>query len=164
MDRMATTPSITVRDVVDDDLPIFFEHQQDEGACHMAAFVSEDPSDRAAFDAHWAKTRAKDSIVIRTVLVDGRVAGHVAKFVMDDLPEVTYWIDRAYWGRGVATAALKLLLAEIAERPIHAHVAKDNAASIRVLEKCGYRVIGEETGYAHARKAEIPEYVMRLDA
>jgi len=78
--------------------------------------------------------------------------------------EVTYWIDRAYWGRGIATAALRALLAAAPERPLYARAAADNAGSLRVLEKCGFRVSGHDRGYANARGAEIDEVVLTLDA
>ncbi|CAM5241416.1 hypothetical protein SHIRM173S_09754 [Streptomyces hirsutus] len=46
------------------------------------------------------------------------------------------------------------------ERPLHARVAADNAGSLRVLEKCGFRVVARETGYAPARGAETDELVL----
>jgi RimJ/RimL family protein N-acetyltransferase len=52
--------------------------------------------------------------------------------------EIGYWIDRAYWGRGVATAALSTFLRLEQTRPLYAGVAKHNAASLRVLQKCGF--------------------------
>jgi RimJ/RimL family protein N-acetyltransferase len=76
--------------------------------------------------------------------------------------EVTYWIDRAYWGRGIATAALRDLLAVVPERPLYARAASDNAGSRRVLEKCGFRVTANDRGYAHARGEETDEVVLTL--
>jgi RimJ/RimL family protein N-acetyltransferase len=43
-------------------------------------------------------------------------------------------------------------------------VAHDNVASRRVLEKCGFRAIATERGFAEARSGEIEEVVLRLDA
>ena len=150
-----------LRPVADDDLPIFFEHQRDPVARNMAAFVSEDPDDRAGFDAHWARIRAADSVLIRTVVVD--VAGHVASFDRDGEHEVTYWLGRAHWGRGIATRALQAFLEEDAQRPMFARVVKDGAASRRVLEKCGFAVCREDKGFAPGRGAEVEEYVLRLE-
>jgi RimJ/RimL family protein N-acetyltransferase len=48
-------------------------------------------------------------------------------------------------------------------RPLHARVASDNVASRRVLEKCGFRLIATERGFAEARSGEIEEFVMRLE-
>ena len=43
-----------------------------------------------------------------------------------------------------------------------ARVAKDNVPSIRVLERCGFEVVGEERGFANGRGAEIDELVLEL--
>jgi signal transduction histidine kinase/RimJ/RimL family protein N-acetyltransferase len=111
----------------------------DPESLRMAAFTAKDPTDRDAFDAHWKRIRARPTCVNRTVLVDGDVVGSAAVYGEPGEREVTYWIDRAYWGKGIATAALRDLLAEVPERPLYARVAADNAGSLRVLEKCGFR-------------------------
>jgi RimJ/RimL family protein N-acetyltransferase len=97
----------------------------------------------------------------KTILYNGEVAGHVASFIMFGDLEVTYWLDRAYWGKGLATQALSEFLATVQQkRPIYGRAAKDNFGSIRVLEKCGFKYIGEDKGYANARGEEIPEIIM----
>ncbi len=126
---------ITLRAVEPGDLPLFFEHQRDPIAVAMVAFESRD---RAAFDQHWAKILADETGLIRTVVVDGEVAGNVVSFTRDGKREVGYWIDRAYWGRGVASGALSAFLRLEQARPLYAGVAKHNAASLRVLQKCGF--------------------------
>lgn len=155
---------VRLRPVRDEDLPAFFAHEQDPQANWMAAFGPKDPADRAAFDAHWARIRADPRIVNRTVTVDGAVVGRVAAFPVGERTEVSYWIDSAHWGRGHATAALAALLREVPQRPVHARAAKDNAASLAVLRKCGFVVIGEDSGYAASRGAEVEEYVLVLPA
>ena len=155
--------AITLRPVRDDDLPHFFAHQQDAEAAWMAAFTAPDPADAAAFAAHWARIRADPQITNRTVEWDGRVVGHIASFVQGGETELTYWLDRACWGRGVATAALAAFLAEIPARPLFARAAADNLGSLRVLQKCGFRPVAHERGFANARGAEIEETVLRLD-
>ena len=132
---------IHLRKVEPDDLPLFFAHQQDADAAAMAAFPSRD---RAAFDQHWAKVLADPANLVRTVVVEGEVAGNVCSFTRDGEREVGYWIDRAYWGRGVATEALSAYLAIEQTRPLHAGVAKHNAPSIRVLQKCGFTPDGAD--------------------
>ncbi|MGW3102314.1 GNAT family N-acetyltransferase [Streptomyces sp. NPDC001100] len=154
---------VALRPVHDSDLPVFFRQTNDPESLRMAAFAPKDPADRDAFDAHWKRVRAS-SDVLRTVLVDGDVVGSAAVYGEPGEREVTYWIDRAYWGKGIATAALRDLLAEVPERPLHARVAADNAGSRRVLEKCGFRVTGHARGFANARGEEIDELVLRLDA
>jgi RimJ/RimL family protein N-acetyltransferase len=159
------SPDVTLREVADGDLDIFFAHQQEREAVHMAAFTSKDPSDRDAFDGRWRQMRAAADVTVRTVLVDGVVAGHVATWVDAELgePEVTYWLGREYWGRGVATAALRAFLDVFAARPLLGRAAADNVASLRVLEKCGFVVVGESRGHANARGEEIAEVLLRLD-
>ncbi|TLS42582.1 GNAT family N-acetyltransferase [Streptomyces montanus] len=154
---------VVLRKVHDSDLPVFFRLMNDPDSLRMAAFTAKDPADRDAFDAHWARIRSSPDVVQRTVLVDGDVVGNAAVYGDPGEREVTYWIDRAYWGRGIATRALRALLAEVPERPLRARAAADNAGSRRVLEKCGFRVTGHERGYANARGAEIDEVVLTLD-
>jgi RimJ/RimL family protein N-acetyltransferase len=78
-------------------------------------------------------------------------------------PEVTYWVDRTRWGKGVATAALQILLAETAEGPLYARAASDNVGSLRVLEKAGFRRVGVNRDFARGRGEEIEETILRLD-
>ncbi|MGW6294622.1 GNAT family N-acetyltransferase [Streptomyces sp. NPDC055058] len=153
---------VSLRPVHDSDLPVFFRQSNDPEALQMAAFTPENPADRDAFEAHWARIRASGQVVVRTVLGDGDVLGSAAVYGEPGEREVTYWIDRAYWGKGIATAALRALLAEVDERPLFARVAADNAASLRVLRKCGFEVSARATGYAPARGAEIEELVLTL--
>jgi RimJ/RimL family protein N-acetyltransferase len=161
---MEVLMEVALRPVHDSDLPVFFRLTNDPESVRMAAFTAKDPTDRDAFDAHWKRIRARDDVLNRTILVDGDVVGSVAVYGEPDEREVTYWIDRAYWGKGIATAALRDLLAEAPERPVHARVAADNAGSRRVLEKCGFRVSGHDRGFANARGEEIDELVLTLDS
>ena len=154
---------LSLRAVIDTDLPIFFAQQLDPDANFMAAFTAKDPSNREAFEAHWDKIRAEPTILIRTILCNGAVAGSVLSYEDDGHPEVSYWLGREYWGQGIATWALKeFLWAVNLKRPIYARVAQDNLGSRRVLEKCGFAVIGEARGYANARGMEIPELLLAL--
>jgi RimJ/RimL family protein N-acetyltransferase len=128
-------PPVTLRAVRDDDLPIFFEHQADPEANRMAHFPARD---RDAFMAHWAKIPDEASNWVRTVEVEGVVAGNVVSWVHDGERDVGYWIGREHWGKGVATAALASSLTLLEERPLFAHVVEHNLGSIRVLEKGGF--------------------------
>lgn len=158
----SVVPLVHLRAVTDEDLPIFFEHQQDVGAVLMAAFTHEDRS-REAFDRHWAKIRSLDSVLVRTALFEDEVVGHIASFEMDGGRDITYWFDRKVWGRGIATAALASFLETVdTSRPLGARTAHDNLASIRVLEKCGFTVTGKGRYMAHARGEEIDEMILEL--
>ncbi len=100
----------------------------------------------------------------QVVEIGGRVVGHIASFDLEGHREVTYWIGREDWGRGIATRALEEFLLQLeATRPLYAHAASDNAASIRVLTKCGFLIVGEGRGFAHGRGEETDEVVLRLD-
>jgi RimJ/RimL family protein N-acetyltransferase len=154
---------ISLRAVHDSDLPVFYRQLNDPESLRMAAFTPEDPADRDAFEAHWKRLRASSDVVVRTVLADGDVVGNAAVYGVPGEREVTYWVDRAYWGRGIATAALRALLTEVPERPLYARAAADNAGSLRVLEKCGFRRSALATGYAPARGGEIDEVVLLLE-
>lgn len=153
---------IVLRDVRDNDLPVFFDYQLDPEANRMAAFTAKDPTDRDAFEAHWTRIRHDDTVTLRTIVCCDEVVGHIASFVRDGMPEVTYWIGRPYWGRGLATEALSEFLVHVTTRPLYARVATDNAASLRVLEKCGFAISGEDKGFANARGAEVEEYILAL--
>ncbi|MFJ8145082.1 GNAT family N-acetyltransferase [Streptomyces sp. NPDC096094] len=152
---------IALREVHDSDLPVFFRQMNDPEALRMAAFTPEDPADWHAFETHWRKIRASVDVV-RTILGDGDVIGSAAVYGEPGEREVTYWVDRAYWGRGVATAALRVLLAEVPDRPLYARAAADNAGSLRVLEKCGFQESAQARGFAPARGEEIDEVVLHL--
>jgi len=161
---LGVPPDLRLRPVQPADLDVLFEFGRDAESVRMAAFTSKDPSDRAAFDAHWTRLLADPTVLARTVVADGAVVGSVASFVLDGQREVTYWIGRPHWGRGRATQALAAFLALETTRPLFARAAKDNAGSIRVLSKCGFRLVGEGRWFSNARGAEIDEVILRLDA
>ena len=140
-----------MREVAQEDLPIFFEHQLDPTATAMAAFPSRD---REAFMAHWVRILQNETGVLRTIVCNGRVAGNVVSWPSEGKHLVGYWVGREHWGQGVATAALRAFLEIVDERPLHAFVARHNAGSIRVLEKCGFIRCGEDA----------EEFEFRLDS
>ena len=162
--KIPQTTEILLRDVAETDLPIFFEHQRDPAANFMAAFTARDPADRDAFDAHWKRILNDDTVVVKTIMLEGNVVGSVAKFVEKEFgkPEITYWIGKEYWGMGIATKALSKFLSDIRVRPIYGRAARDNAASIRVMEKCGFTISGHSKGFANARGTEIEEVILEM--
>ena len=168
MRETAMKPRVQLRDVEADDLPLFFEHQRDPIAVALVAFHSRD---RAAFDQHWAKLLADDACLKKTIIVVSavsadssahQVAGNIGSWSSDGKREIGYWIDRALWGRGIATEALSAFLRLEQTRPLHAGVATHNAASIRVLQNCGFTSLGPEE--AAPIDAEAPHVLLRLDA
>ena len=153
--------TVRLRDVTEDDLPVFFEHQRDPAANHMAAFPARD---REPFMTHWtANVLGNDEGNARTILSDDEVVGNIVSWAQDGEVLVGYWIGREQWGRGIGTRALALFLNEVERRrPLHAHVVRHNVGSIRVLEKNGFVVVGQERIVEGGR--EIDEVTMRLDA
>jgi RimJ/RimL family protein N-acetyltransferase len=158
-----TFVNVSLRPLEDADLDTIFQHVTDPESIRMAAFTAEDQTDRRAFLERIARVRANTSATNRVIEVDGAVAGTIASFRIDGELEVTYWVDRAHWGKGIASAALQLLLAETPERPVYGRAASDNAGSLRVLEKAGFRRVGVDRGFAAGRGEEIEETILRLD-
>lgn len=157
----SSTSDIRLRDVTEGDLPIFFEQQRDPDANQMAAFPARD---REAFMAHWTRILADKAVPVKTILIDGHVAGNVVTWERHSRRLVGYWIGRSYWGRGVATRALSEFLGLVKARPLYAHVAKHNIGSIRVLEKCGFTSCVEGTEASAAPSDGVEELVFRLGA
>ncbi|MFK4426228.1 MULTISPECIES: GNAT family N-acetyltransferase [Bacillus] len=154
---------VKLRDIIEEDLPIFFEQQLDSTANYMAAFTAKDPTDKDSFFDHWKKNIADETITIKTILFNGIVTGHVSNFEQFGEPEVSYWIGKEYWGHGIATLALSEFLEYIKIRPLYARSAKDNLASIRGLEKCGFKIISEDKGFSNARGKDVEEFILKLE-
>lgn len=153
------TNNIQLRDVIESDLPIFYEQQLDPEATRMAAFPSRN---RDGFMSHWTKIMADPSVLIKTILFHGDVAGNIVCFEQLGEREVGYWLGKHFWGKGIATQALKEFLKEIETRPLYAHVAKHNIASRRVLEKCGFVVAAEDRVFSQILGDDIEEYILIL--
>ncbi|PSL23003.1 GNAT family N-acetyltransferase [Chitinophaga ginsengisoli] len=144
------------------DLELFFIFQLDSEANHLAAFTSKDPGDKAAYLQKYTKLMNDPTINMQTIIMDNSIVGSIAKFEMDGEAEITYWIDRKFWGRGIATKALSEFLRMENSRPIFGRVAFDNFGSQKVLEKCNFVRIGTDKGFANARQAEIEEFIYKL--
>jgi RimJ/RimL family protein N-acetyltransferase len=136
-----TTPRVRLRPVEDADLPIFLAHQDDPVAAEMAAFPTRAPD---VFYAHWATIRADPTNYTRAIVADDEVVGDIVSWLDHGSRQVGYWIGREHWGKGFATTALRLLLEEIKDRPVTAHIVPANIGSQRVVEKCGFVRVGEE--------------------
>lgn len=132
--------SLRLRPVRESDLEAFYEDQRNPEANQMAAFPAREHD---AFMTHWHKLMADASVTLRAILYDGGVAGNMVSFMHGDTREVGYWIRRDQWGKGIATKALRRFLRLDRARPLYAGVVKHNIASIRVLEKCGFRMASE---------------------
>jgi len=144
------------------DLEFLFIFQLDSEANYLAAFTAQDPTDKTAYLQKYTKLLNDPTINNQTIIVAGSIAGSIAAFEREGDAEVTYWIDKTFWGRGIATQALKEFLKTENRRPIFGRVAFDNFGSQTVLEKCNFVKIGTDKGFANARQAEIEEFIYKL--
>ena len=142
------------------DLPTLFRFQTDAESNRLAAVI---PRDAEAFFAIWEKIFRDPAVVARAIEADGELVGSISVFKMDGQDAVGYWIAKEWWGRGIATRALGLLLKEVAIRPLHARAARSNGASIRVLERCGFVVTGYQHSGATERYLACEEAVLILE-
>lgn len=160
MNTTPITPSaVSLLEIRPGDLPILFEHQLDPEGARMAAFKSRD---RDAFMTHWQKIMANPSCAIRIILADGSVVGNIGAWTDGKERLVGYWIGRECWGRGIASAALAQFLHYETARPLTARVAKHNPASIRVLQKAGFTLIGEDA-FDQPDGTKLEELVYKLE-
>jgi RimJ/RimL family protein N-acetyltransferase len=153
------TNQVSLRDVKESDLPTFFDQQLDPEATRMAAFPSRD---RDSFMAHWAKSMADKTTTLQTIMFDGRVVGNILCWEQSGERAVGYWIGSEYWGKGIASEALSQFLGLVEFRPLVAHVAKQNIASLRVLQKCGF-TISNENKFPSANDDYGDEYMLTLE-
>ena len=162
-----STIEVSLRRPTLDDLPAMFEIGADPVACEMAGVK---PRTREVFMARWKDVLADPAINSRVIEVSRagadrpEFAGSISVF---QAPEETrdsigYWIARPHWGKGIASRALEMFLKEEPRRPLHATASVANRASLRVLERHGFRVVGsrmgEETDRYMAR--EVGEFVL----
>lgn len=159
---MINDQNIVLRKTEVTDLELFFVFQLDKEASYLAAFTPKDPTDRTAYLEKYTKLVNDPTINMCTITVDDVIAGSISKFEMNGKAEITYWIDKEFWGRGVATQALTSFLTIEHSRPIFGRVAFDNFGSQKVLEKCGFIKIGTDKGFANARQMEIEEFIYQL--
>ncbi|HWK58981.1 MAG TPA: GNAT family N-acetyltransferase [Parapedobacter sp.] len=144
------------------DLDTLFEIQLDKEGGYLAAFMPNDHTNKLAYLDKFTKLLNDPTVNNQTIIIDNKIVGSIAKFVMFGDNELTYWIDKQYWGKGIATKALKHFLYIETTRPIFGRVAFDNFGSQKVLEKCGFLKIGSDKGFASARQTEIEEFIYKL--
>jgi RimJ/RimL family protein N-acetyltransferase len=159
---MISNSKIILRQTEIDDLEFFFNFQLDKEANNLAAFTPKDPTDKSAYLNKYTKLLNEPTVNMRTIIVDNVIVGSISKFEIEGKAEITYWIDRNFWSKGIATTALKNFLTVENARPIIGRVAFDNFGSQRVLEKCGFIKIGKDKGFANARQTEIEEFIYKL--
>jgi ribosomal-protein-alanine N-acetyltransferase len=159
---MKKTIEIELRPTNLNDLETLFIFQLDEEANRLAAFTSKNPSDKNAYIEKWTRLLSDEKVNSRTILLKKEIVGSIAKYEMEGDAEITYWIGKEFWGKGIATSALKKFLEIEKTRPIFGRIAFDNFGSKKVLENCLFSKIGIEKGFANAREKEIEEFIYEL--
>jgi ribosomal-protein-alanine N-acetyltransferase len=162
-ENIIENPSITLRETEVADLDALFTFQSDDEAGYMAAFVNENWQDKDAYLAKWNRLLADETIKIRTIVLDNEVVGSVLIWQLMGEPQISYGLGKEFWNKGIVTSALQQFLSIFPDRPLYGRAAFDNAASIKVLTKCGFKKINDEQSYAHARGKEITEVVFVLE-
>ena len=157
-----TKLDISLRPTEISDLEFLFQFQLDEQGRYLAAFMPNDSADKAAYIAKHTRLLNDPKINNQTILIDSQIIGSIATFEMDGNREITYWIDRNFWRKGLATKALQVFLVTEPTRPIVGRVAYDNFSSQKVLEKCGFVRTGSDKGFASARQKVIDEFIYKL--
>lgn len=153
---------ITLRKVETEDLEQFFIFQQDADAAHMAAFASTNPKDRRVFDHHWGELLNSDDTIVRTIDRDGQPVGSIAAFEDESSREITFWIEKRFWGQGITTEAVEKFLTEFPERPVTARVVVDNLGTLKILESLGFSEVGEESSFSNVRAKVVQEKILQL--
>ncbi len=156
-------PVCRLRDATPRDVPAFYRMHADPEANRRGSFI---PRTRPDFYAHWKKVLKNRLNLKQTIVYKGRVAGYLVSFVRTGtgkMPfrEVGYWIDRKYWGLGLASEGLRQLLVWHKKRPLFARVAKKNPGSRKVAENNGFKVIKEDE-YENAAGVRVEEYLLKL--
>ena len=154
--------NLSLRKSTISDLEIFFLNQLDSEAGHMAAFTAKDPTDKEAYMTKYTDIINSDTAIMDTIIANEQIAGSIGCYEMGGETHITYWLGKEFWGQGIATKALTLLISTINHRPLYGSAAWDNIASQRVMQKCGFKFDRRDKGFANARGKEIEEVIFIL--
>lgn len=111
---------------------------------------------RPDFDAWIARIAADPAVILRTITGDGAMVGTINTFVIEGERYIGYRVANEHWGKGIATEAIRQMVALDASRPLYAVVLASNVASVKALQR---------NGFVHAREQmsdDGPEVVLRL--
>lgn len=157
--RDSLADAILIRPTMPGDLAALFAIQSEPEGNAMAGTKART---REVFFGTWDRIFADPAVNGQVIELGGAIVGSVACFQAEGRDCVGYWIAHAHWGKGIASRALVMFLAEERRRPLHATAARTNTVSHRILEKCGFRCVGfrmgEETERFIAR--EIADFVL----
>lgn len=110
-----------------------------------------------------------DYILIIVDTLSGDYVGWMTMEVtsrLHGLVRIGYTVDKPHWGQGYATAAVselsRMLFNESAAGRIEADCSVHNPASRRVLEKCGFRLIGTKKDYLIIHGERVDHFYFEL--
>lgn len=139
---------ITLRDRTAQTVEVYFEKSQD---AEIRKTLPQKAQTLTEALADYEKTLLPGATSFgRTIYVEGSYVGDIWCYglSLDEEPNgmLSYCVfEKQFWNRGVATRAVALFLKEIARRfslrSVGAFTYASNEASIRVLEKNGFRLI-----------------------
>lgn len=148
---------VRIRDVETNDLDVLFRMQGDSDSRWMAAFGTKDFNDKEAFLIRMSKIAADANSIFRVLEHAEEVIGFIGKWVDGDRPELMYWVDRKFWGKGIASSAVEEFLLQYSQRPLYAHIVSDNLASQAILIKNGFTKYEEVTAFSDIRNVDVVE-------
>jgi len=152
--------SITLRPVVPSDLEALYQIQLDPEANALAAVI---PRSREPFMEIWSQILSDPNTLPLAIIYNDALVGSITRFGRDGHHYIGYWIDRPYWGRGIASRAVSLFLPLVPERPLHARVASHNTASLRILQKHNFKITGRQSSPATDRFLACEECLLILE-
>lgn len=141
------TPRLVLRAPIRGDVPDLVR-LADNKAIHEVLARLPHPYTRADGIAFVEIMAQRDDERPYAMTLDGRLIGIVGfSYSEGQPPELGYWLGEPYWGRGLMTEAVKALVeaafATHAYPRIKSRALASNAASLNVLEKVGFKRIGE---------------------
>lgn len=161
-DASAVRDGVTLRDFTEADAEKCYEWMRDPQSVQMAAFTAPDPDDRDEFDTWITRVLANPTILTKAICRGDELVGMLATFTLDDHRELTYWVDRAYWGQGIASAALALLLDIETQRPLRARTAAHNVRSTAVVTRNGFVETARNIDFAEGIQRDSEEIIFEL--
>lgn len=139
---------ITLRAFQTSDKPALVEYLNNTNvAKYLSARI---PQPYTIDDADWwietgSKIGFTRAIAYEDILI-GSIAALPGEFERERSAEIGFWLAEPYWGKGLASSAVDIFSAYIFNHTkilrLHASVFSSNKESMRVLEKCGYKLEG----------------------
>ena len=157
---------IQLREYAERDIPLLVEYLNNSSVTKFLS--SRIPQPYTIDNAHWWVSEGSKEGIVRAIefnnIFVGTIGAQPGVFEHERSAEIGYWLAEPYWGKGIGTHALRMLTNEIFQITelvrLFAPVFQDNEASMRVLEKCGYRREGllEKAAYKNGKYFNVAIY------